>query len=410
MIALSGGCLCDPAQGLWGPADIYIRAGRILAVVPSGSPAPDGAWQVYDCTGRLVVPGPIDTLCRLSPAAEPWREDADTLAAAASSAGYTSLLVYTGSADPDIISGLARVRRPVRLLPVAALSAGDGLCDLGRLAAAGAVAYSDWPEPTSDPLRLRRGLAYAGALGRPVVVHPEDASLAQGGVMHEGSRSFAMGLRGVPGVAEVVAVARDAALQRAFGGRLHFAAVSAAESLPFLGDASASVMAHHLVLTEAAVAGYDTAAKLSPPLRTEADPAALLQAARSGRLLVASGHRPTPPEEKACEYDYAAFGASALETALAVALESLGPEAFVHATSLGPARAFGLDGGTLPPGAPADIAVLDADALWTVRPEAFLSRGRTSPLAGRSVRGRAVLTIVGGEVASGDLDCCIKMH
>lgn len=410
MIALRGGRVYDPAQGWAGPGDLYLRDGRVAALCPPDASAPDGAWRTYDCKGLLVLPGPIDSLCRLGPAPEPWREDADTLAAAAAAGGYSAVMVHTGTADPAAIASLGRVRRPVRLLPVAALTAGGRVADLGRLAAAGAVAFSDWPEPIRDARLMRRALQYAGGLGLAVVVHPEDAALAGDGVMHEGVRSFAMGLRGIPAVAETVAVARDAALQRAFGGRLHFAALSAAGSLALLGDATAAVTAHHLLLTEAAVDGYNTAAKLSPPLRGEADRAALLEAVRAGRLTVASGHRPSPAEGKACEYDYADFGAAALETALPAALEILGAEAFVRATSVGPARAFGLEGGTLAPGAVADVAVFDPGAEWDVRPEAFRSRGRTSPLAGRRLRGRAVLTVVGGEVVSGGLDCCIKMH
>jgi len=279
------------------------------------------------------------------------------LARAAARGGYTALLAFTGSADPAALAALLGRDLPVRLHPVAALTVGGRLADLGLLADAGAVAFSDWPEPVADARLMRSALEYAAGLGLPVIVRPEDPELGRGGVMHEGARSFGMGLRGIPAVAEAVAVARDALLQQAFGGRLHFAAISAAASIPLLGNATASVTAHHLLLTEAAVAGYNTAAKLRPPLRTEQDRAALLAAARDGRLLLASGHHPSPPEEKDREYDYASFGAETIGSALAVALEVLGPPAFVRATASGPRAAFGLPAGTLSPGSPADVSV-----------------------------------------------------
>lgn len=380
-MALLGGHLCDPVQGWDGPADVYLADGRVCAVLPPGAPAPSsrGAVEALNCAGLLVVPGPIDTLCHLSLREEAWREDMQALARAAVAGGYTAVLAHTGCGDP-----------------VAALTAEGALAELGLLADAGAVAYESAFVPNA--LVMRRALEYAGSLRRPILVQPQDPSLARGGVMHEGVRSFAMGLRGIPAVAEVVAVQRDAALQRAFGGRLHFAAVSSAESLPHLGAATASVTAHHLLLTEDAVEGYRTAAKLTPPLRTEVDRERLVAAARDGRLLLASGHRPCPPEEKACEYDYAAFGATAVETASAVALQVLGPRAFVMAASAGPAAAFGLPGGTLAPNAPADLAVFAPTQEWEVDPAALLSRGRSTPLAGMRLRGAAVLTVVGGHV------------
>lgn len=401
MIALVGGTVCDPSQGLNAPSDLYLgEDGRVAAVLPCGAVPPAGRWLRRDCAGLLVLPGPVDSLCLLPPAAEAWREDAASLAAAAAAAGYTSVLVHTGSADPAAVAAVAALDLPVRLLPVAALTSGGHLADLGRLAAAGAVACSDWPAPLADAGLMARALRSAGALGLPLIVHPEDPALAAGGVMHEGALSFAMGLRGVPAVAETVAVCRDAVLQRALGGRLHFAALSTAESLPHLGAGSGAVTAHHLLLTERAVRGYRTEAKLSPPLRGEADRLALLEAVRSGRLSLASGHRPVPPEAKACEYDYAEFGASALETALPAALGVLGAEALAIAASALPARTFGLPGGTLRPGAPADVAVFDPRAEWEVCPEALLSRGRSTPLAGRRLRGRAVLTVVGGRIVA----------
>ena len=398
MIALLGGRLCDPALGWDGPADVYLAPDGVRAVQAPGDPAPAGRWSAVPCAGLLVVPGPIDSLCRCDVRPDPWREDVRSLCAAAAAGGYTALLGFTGCAEPGEVAALRALELPVRLHPVAALSREGALADLGLLRDAGAAAWSDWPAPAPDTALLRQALEYAGFLGRPVVVPAEEPALARGGVMAEGALSFALGLRGVPEAAETLGVRAGAALQRAFGGRLHFAALSSAAAVPLLGRATASVTAHHLALTEEAVRGYRTAAKLSPPLRTAADRAALLQAAAAGRLLLGSGHEPALPAEKDCEYDYAAFGASAVETTLPLALCLLGPQAFVRAASLGPARAFGLPGGTLRPGGPADAAVF-APEPWTVEPAALRSRGRCTPLQGRTVQSRPVLTCVGGRVA-----------
>jgi dihydroorotase len=418
MIALRGGHLCDPRQGWDGPADLYLAEGRVLAVQPAGAPppAPPGgaAWEAWDCRGLLVTPGPIDTCCCLSLARDPWREDAQALAEAAAAGGWTAVVVSTGSADPDVIARLASLPLPVRLLPLAAATVGEGLSDMGALAEAGAVAVGAADAWIADAARMRAVLTYAAGVGLPVVLAPQDPALARGGVMHEGVLSLALGLRGVPAAAEVVAVARDVILQAAFGGRLHFAALSCAASLPHLGGgATAGVQAAHLLLTAEAVRGYDTAAKLSPPLREPADRAALLEAVRRGDLVLASGHRAVPAEGKACEYDYAEFGGSALETALAVGLECLSPTAFAQACAAGPAAALGLPGGRLAPGDPADVAAFDPRGSWEVPPAGLRSGGGGTPLAGRRLRGRARLTVVGGRVVfqAGDLARdCINMQ
>ena len=397
-MVLRGGHLCDPVQGWDGPADLYLRDGRVAAVLDAGASAPSGDWRVWDASGLLVVPGPIDTLCACPTGGDPWREDLDSLTTAAAAGGYTALMVYTGSGDPDRIAALRDRSAGVRLHAVAALRRDDGLADLGLLQRAGAVAVADWPGPSVQPRLLRQALAYGAGVGLRLVATAQDAELAGEGLAHEGPLGFALGLRGIPACAEEVAVARAAALQRATGGQLHLAALSTAGSLALIGDAvSAGVGAHHLLLTDAALRGYDTAAKLSPPLRDEADRASLVAAVRSGRLLLASDHRPTPPEEKDVTFEAAAWGASAVETALAAALEVLEPAAFVRACSSGPASTFGLPGGTLAVGALADVAVF-APRPWQVEPRRLRSRGCSTPLAGRWLTHRAVLTLVAGRV------------
>lgn len=401
MIALLGGHLADPELGWDGPADIYLDAVAVRAVLAPGSPPPPGDWEARDCAGLLVLPGLIDPLCRVDLDPDPWAEDPAAVAALAARAGYTALMAFTGSADPRRIAQLAQGRFAVRLYPVAALTSAGRLADLGLLARAGAVAFSDWPASVPDAGVVRQALQYAAGLERPVILHPELPELACGGVAHESAFTFALGLRGIPAAAEVAAVARDVAVARALGVRPHFAALSCAESLDVRGAASAGVLAHHLALTEAALAGYRTEVKLSPPLRTEADRQALVAAARAGHLLLASGHRFCPAEEKVCEYDYAAFGAPGLETAPALGLEYLGATGLARAGAAAPAAAFGLPGGSLGKGMAADVTVLAPE--WAWRPE-------EGPEAGRQLRGRAVLTVVGGRVAFERSDECIKIR
>ncbi len=419
MIALRGGRLSDPRQGWDAPADVYLADGRVLAVLPPGSPPPQPpsgppVWDAWDCTGLLVTPGAIDTCCVFRLDSDPWLEDPRALAEAAAAGGWTSLVVSTGTADPDVIARLVAMRLPVRLLPVAAAAPGGRLAQMGLLAQAGAVAVGGAAGWIADAGLMRRVLEYAGGSGLPVLLGPEDPALAKGGVMHEGTLSFALGLRGIPAAAEGAAVARDVLLRAAFGGRLHFAALSSGASLARLdAGVSAGVQAAHLLLTDAAVRGYDTAAKLSPPLRGEADRQALLAALRAGSLVLASGHRPVPPERKACEYDYAEFGGAALETALAVGLGLLAPPEFARACSAGPAAALGLPGGRLAPGDPADASVFDPRSEWVVRPPALRTPGCSTPLGGRRLSGRAALTVVGGRVAFDAGLCprdCINMQ
>lgn len=401
MIALLGGHLADPALGWDGPADIYLEPAGVAAVLPPGAPPPPGVWEARECAGYCVVPGLIDTLCRVDLDPDPWREDPQQVAATAAAAGYTAVLAFTGSADPHRIAALAHGNFPVRFHPVAALTHGGHLADLGLLTQAGAVAFSDWPAALPHAGLVRQALEYAAGVGRPVILHPELSELAQGGMAHESPLSFAMGLHGIPAAAEVGAVARDMAIAHAVTARPHFAALSCAASLEHLGDATAGVTAHHLALTETAITGYRTEAKLSPPLRGESDRQALLAAARSGRLLLASGHAPCPAEEKVCEYDYASPGGAALETAPALALEWLGPVGLARAGAAGPAAAFRLAGGSLGAGRPADATVLDPGVEWCAA---------DGPMAGRTLRGRAVLTVVGGRPVFSRSDECIKIR
>jgi len=418
-----GGRLLDPAGGLDRFADLRLRDGRIAAIEPRL--AADDDEVVLDARGCVVAPGFVDLHCHLG---EPGYEDRETLATgtrAAAAGGFTTVCCM-GDTNPRLDCGaeIAALRARaaaagvVRVLPIGCVTRGregSELAELGELAAAGAVAFSDDARPVRGSRLLRHALAYSAMLGRPVVEHAVDADLAEGGLVHEGPVATWLGLPGVPAAAEEIAVARAIALARLTGGRLHLAHLSTAGAVDQVRAAQAEGLAvtaevtpHHLLLTADVVrAGpdrrpYDTSTRLDPPLRSAADAAALVAAVADGTIAaVATDHRPQRQVDKDCEYAYAAPGATALETALGaimelVVAERLSLQAAVRALTSGPAAVFGLDAGRLAVGGPADLVVFDPDAAWTVEPTRFHSRGKSTPLAGRTLHGRVRATLVGG--------------
>ncbi len=424
-VLVKGGRVVDPASGLDRVADLRVRDGRIAAIAPDL--APEAGETVLDARGRVVAPGFVDLHCHLG---EPGHEDRETLATgtrAAAAGGFTTVCCM-GDTVPPLDSGaevaalLARAATTavVRVQPIGCVTRGrDGaeLAELGELAEAGAVAFSDDARPVRNGRLLRHALAYSAMLGRPVVEHAVDPELAAGGVAHEGRVATWLGLPGVPAAAEESAVARAISLVRLTGGRLHLAHLSTAGAVTLLRAAraeglpvTAEVSPLHLLLTEDVVAAgprglpYDTSTRLDPPLRSAADAAALRAALEDGTIdAVATDHRPQRAVDKACEYADARPGASSLETALGALMElvAAGELSFttaVRALTVGPATAFGLDAGRLAVGGPADLVVFDPSATWTVDPARFYSRGKSTPLAGRSLRGRVLATLVDGTI------------
>jgi dihydroorotase len=316
----------------------------------------------------------------------------------------------------------ARAEGVVRVHPVGAITRGllgRELSEYADLKDAGCVALSDDGRPLLDARVLRRALEYAGAFGLTLVDHCEERSLTEKAVMNEGPVSTWLGLRGAPSVAEAIGVERDLLLAELTGGRLHVARVSAGASLDAIRRAkarglrvTADVTPHHLLLTDELVkeSQYDTATKVSPPLRSEADRQTLLAGLRDGAIdAIATDHAPHTVDDKKVEFDQAAFGISGLETAVALCLDRLVNARIIDLPRLvglfstGPARIFGLPGGTLAPGSPADVTVLDLQAKRSVDPRRFVSKGRSTPFAGWSLKGWPVMTIVGGRVAWSDL-------
>jgi dihydroorotase len=284
------------------------------------------------------------------------------------------------------------------------------LSEFGEMVAAGAVAVSDDGRPVVSSHMMRTALEYARTFGVPVADHCEEPTLATGGVMHEGLVSTRLGLKGIPAAAEEIMVARDILLAGLTGGQLHLCHMSTRGSVDLIRRAkeqglrvTAEVTPHHLALTDHACEGYDTHAKMNPPLREAADVAALRGALQQGVIdCIASDHAPHAYDAKEAAFDDAPFGVVGLETAFAVAhTELVGggvltlPE-LIARMSTAPAAVFGLPGGSLTPGAPADVVVLDITARWTVDAVQFHSKSRNTPFAGRTLTGRAVLTLVGG--------------
>ena len=419
-ILIRGGRIIDPSRGSDGIADLLLSGGRVEGV-GHNIPAGDGV-TVVDATGKVVAPGLIDLHVHLR---EPGQEDIETVAsgAMAAAAGGFSAVCAMPNTDPvtdnqaavGFIVSQAQRAGKARVYPIGAVSLGQKgqqLAEFGELVGAGAVAVSDDGKPVVSSHLMRTALEYAKTFGIPVADHCEDPTLAQGGAMHEGIVSTRLGLKGIPAAAEEIMVARDIILAELTGGHVHLCHMSTRGSVELIRRAkdrglrvTAEACPHHFSLTHERCEGYDTNAKMNPPLREAADREAIRQALRDGTIdVIATDHAPHHYDAKEREFDDAPNGIIGLETALGLAITELVdtgvlslPE-LVRRMSTTPARLFNLPGGTLAVGAPADVVVFDPAAEWEVRPASFFSRSRNTPFAGRRLRGRADLTVVRGEI------------
>ena len=417
---ITNGRVIDPASKRDGKFTVHVDEGRVVALTQSGK-VPKGA-EVIDAKGCIVTPGFIDMHVHLRDPGQEYKEDIASGTRAAVAGGFTTVCCMPNT-DPAIdcasvaeyIIERAREVGLANVIPVGAISkglAGERMSDIGDLAGAGACAISDDGRPVMNASLMRRAMEYARAFGLPVIAHSEDAELAAGGVMNEGTVSTQLGLRGIPAAAEESMIARDILIAELACAHLHVAHVSTAGSAELIRQAkgrglrvTAEATPHHLMLTEDAVEGYDPNTKVNPPLRTEADRIALVKALADGTIdAIATDHAPHNIIDKEMGFEGAAFGISGLETMLPLMLSlvkerKLTLPRMVEALTAAPARILKIEGrGALAPGSCADITIFDTQRTRTIRADRFASKGKNTPFDGLRVLGSVRHTIVGGKI------------
>ena len=422
MLLIKGGRVIDPAGRRDESGCLVLENGTVKDIVP-GEQAPKGfEGRVIDASGKWVVPGLIDMHVHLRDPGYEWKEDIRTGTRAAAAGGFSSVACM---ANTKPVNDHPEVTRYIRekaerdgaaaVFPVAAVTRGlEGkeMVDFAELAEAGAVAFSDDGRPVASSLMMRRALEYAKAFGLLILTHSEDAELCHGGAAHEGWTAHKLGIPGIPSAAEEIAIARDILLARQTGGKLHVQHISTKMGVDLLRMAKRAGLSvtgetapHYFTLTDASLEGYDTNAKMNPPLRGEEDRMAILEGLIDGTIdAIATDHAPHEDYVKRCEFIAAANGIIGLETALPLSLSLLAggkvtPGRIVELLSANPARILALSGkGSLRKGADADVTVIDPDAEWEYRDADVRSKSRNSPFFGWKLRGRAVATIRGGRI------------
>jgi dihydroorotase len=422
-LLLKGGRVVDPTQSLDEVRDVLLEDGEVRGVEARIDP-PDGT-QVVDVTGKVVCPGFIDVHVHLREPGQEHKETIATGARAAAAGGFTAVVAMPNT-DPAIdspalvgfVAAEGRRAGGARVYPTGAISlglAGERLAPMGEMVEAGAVAVTDDGHPVMDSGLMRLALEYARGFDIPVADHPEDLGLSRGGQMNEGLVSSRLGVRGKPNASEDAHIVRDLLVAEFTGGHIHLQHCSTRFGVEAIRRAkargvhvTAEASPHHLLLTDEAVDGYRTEAKMNPPLRTEADRTAVIEGLRDGTLdVIATDHAPHHYDEKEQAFDDAPNGIVGLETSVGlmlthiVARDVLTLPTLVQRMSCQPARAFNLPGGSLVPGGPADVTVLDLDRVWTVDPAAFVSLSSNTPFDGWELTGQAVMTIVGGRIVHG---------
>jgi dihydroorotase len=415
-VLIRGGRVVDPSQGLDAIRDVRTRDGVVAQVAEHLQP--EAAEETIDATGCIVAPGFIDMHVHLREPGFPQKETIATGTQAAVQGGFTAVAAMPNTQPaldtPAVLAQLAAlVARDARcrVYPVGAITherAGHDPVDFSALAAAGAVAFSD-DGSTIESARVLRDAALLARDVRGVFIsHAEDEELKGDGVMSAGAVADALGLPGAPSISEDVIVARDLLVGIDTGKTWHIAHLTTARALDLVrwarahsASATCEVTPHHLLLTDDTVRERGAGGKVNPPLRSEADAAALRAGARDGTIDVfATDHAPHTAQEKAGDLRAAAVGFTGLEIALgayALAVPDLPLSRFVELLSVNPARILGVDGGTLRTGARADVTIF-ADRPWVVDPAAFASKGKSTPFSGRTLPRRAIATIVGGEL------------
>jgi len=414
----------DPGHGLDARVDVVVEGSRITRVAPDAgrSFVASERVRIVDAPGAWLVPGLIDLHVHLREPGQEYKEDLSTGLRAAAAGGFVDVCAMPNTrpvndtrAITEMLVAKAKSLGGTRLHPIGAITIGqkgEALTEMADLREAGAVAVSDDGRCVTSSAVMRRALEYAATFDLPVIQHAEDHALTQGAEMHEGAISSKLGLRGWPRVAEDIIVARDVLLAEACRARYHVAHVSSLGAVRILREAksrgipvTAEVTPHHLLLTDAALLGYDTGCKVNPPLRSEEDRERLREALADGTIdCIATDHAPHSPIEKDCEFGLAAPGMVGLEICVPLLLELvhdgvLPLARFVEALSLAPARVVGLPPPSLAEGSPANLTLIDAEAHTTIDPRRFHSKGRNTPFAGKRAFGRVLATIILGRFA-----------
>jgi dihydroorotase len=423
-LLIQNGRIIDPSQGIDCIGDLLVTDGRI-AQTGEQVTILDGQHSVLQAQEMIVCPGFIDLHCHLR---QPGFEAKETIASgtmAAARGGFTTVCCMPNTNPPidtqavvEQVQRIASAEATIRVLPIGCITegrSGKKLVEMSRLNEAGVVAFSDDGNPVSDGEIMRQALEASKDLDLPIIGHCEDLTLSGDGSMNDGVIASRIGYKGIPAAAEERMIARDIELARLTGGRLHIAHVSTAGAVELIRKAkiegvnlTAEVTPHHLTLTENMVITRGTHAKVSPPLRTEKDRNALVDALREGIIdVIATDHAPHTEADKARSFDQAAFGISGLETALGslmslVHRREIDLVTLISRLTYQPAQIVKVPGlaGSLKIGAAADITIFDPNARWAVDPDRFASRGKNTPLAGMTLKGKVMMTIVGGRIAA----------
>jgi dihydroorotase len=425
-LLLTGARIIDPSQKIDSRMDILLEDGKIAKIganlsKPAKSKDSEKITKVIDLTGMILVPGLIDMHVHLREPGFEYKETIATGAAAAVAGGFTSIAcmpntnpVTDDRSTTEFIRRKAVQAALANVYPIGAISkdsAGSQLTEFWDLKEAGIVALSDDGKPVMNAALMRRAMEYAFSLQLPVISHCEDTNLSANGVMNEGYYSTILGLNGIPAIAEEAMIARDILIAEFTQTSVHIAHVSTAGSVRLIRDAkarglkvTAETAPHYFTLTDELLQSYDTNLKINPPLRSKQDVGAIKEGLADGAIdVIACDHAPHGRTDKEVEFEYAASGISGLETSLSLSLNLIGDKTLtwpelIAKMSINPARILNLPKGTLETGADADITVIDPSLKWTVDLQTFRSRGKNSPFNGRQMQGKAILTIVGGEI------------
>ncbi len=417
-LVIKHGRLIDPARNLDRVTDVLIEDGKIQSIDTSHFPDAN----VFDASGLIVAPGFFDIHVHLR---EPGAEEAETIRSggeAAVAGGFTAVAAMPNTKPPNdnasttrFVVTEARRSSPARIFPIGAITMGqqgEKLAEIGEMVEAGIVGISDDGKPVMNSRLFRRAMEYSMMFDLPVIQHCEDLNLSAGGVMNEGVVSTRLGLKGIPQAAEDSMVARDLILAELTQAKYHVAHISTAGAVGMVRQAraaglnvTAEVAPHHFTLTDGAVSGYDTHAKIQPPLRSEKDVEAVIAGIEDGTIdAIATDHAPHHANLKMLEFDRAPFGITGLETAVGLTTTKLGlpVSRLVELFSTNPQRIMRVDGWGLYEGSRADLTVLDMDRQWTFDVRHSRSLSRNSPFDGWEMKGKAVATIVGGEIVYED--------